>query len=142
MPKIRLEKLIKSERQKVFDIIANYENFQNILPQYFPSVRVRSVRENVAIVEEHLRLGGKEFVMMAKHITKYPESHEVFVIGGDTKGTHIIEKYEKIPEGTKLTVDADIKLCGLMKISGFFGKQKIALEFGKVIEELVKIAEV
>ncbi|MGQ0771873.1 MAG: polyketide cyclase [Nitrososphaerota archaeon] len=141
MPKIRLEKLIKAERQKVFDIVANYESFQNVLPQYFPSIRVRSVRENVAIIEEHLKLGDKEFVMMAKHITKYPESHEVFVIGGDLKGSHIAEKYEKTPEGTKLTVDADIKLCGMMKIAGFFGKQKIALDLGKVIDELVKIAE-
>lgn len=141
MPKVHLEKTIKAERQKVFDIVANYENFQNILPQYFPSIRVRSVRENVAIIEEHLRLGEKELVMMAKHVTKYPETHEVFVIGGDAKGSYIVEKYEKISEGTKLTMDADIKLSGMMKIAGFFGKQKIALEFGKVIDELVKIAE-
>jgi coenzyme Q-binding protein COQ10 len=79
--------------------------------------------------------------MMAKHVTKYPEIHEVFVVGGDAKGSHIVEKYEKILEGTKLTVDADLKLCGMMRIAEFFGKQKIALEFGKVIDELVKIAE-
>ncbi|MDG7050538.1 MAG: SRPBCC family protein [Nitrososphaerota archaeon] len=141
MPKIVIERIIHSERQRVFDIVANYENFQNILPKYFPSVRVRSVRENIAIVEEHLRLGDKELVMTTKHVTKYPESHDVFVLGGDAKGSHISETYEKIPEGTKLTVIADIKLKGMMKIAGLFAKSKIQSEFSKVIDEFCVIAE-
>lgn len=141
MPKIVIERIIHSERQRVFDIVANYENFQNILPKYFPSVRVRSVRENVAIVEEHLRLGDKELVMTTKHVTKYPESHDVFVLGGDAKGSHISETYEKIPEGTKLTVIADIKLKGMLKIVGLFAKPKIQSEFSKVIDEFCVIAE-
>jgi coenzyme Q-binding protein COQ10 len=136
-----MEKIIKAERQHVFDVVANYEGFEKILPQYFPSIRIRSVRENTAVVEEHLRLGDRELVMMTKHVTKYPEIHEVFVIGGDAKGSHIVEKYEKVPDGTKLVVDADIKLKGLMKIAGLFAKQKITLEFGKIIDEFAKIAE-
>ena len=141
MPKIVIERIIHSERQRVFDVVANYENFQNILPKYFPSVRVRSVRENIAIVEEHLRLGDKELVMTTKHVTKYPESHDVFVLGGDAKGSHISETYDKVPEGTKLTVTADIKLGGMIKIAGLFAKSKIRSEFNKVIDEFCVIAE-
>jgi coenzyme Q-binding protein COQ10 len=111
------------------------------MPQYFPSVRVRSVRENVAIVEEHLRLGTRELVMTTKHITKYPEVHEVFVIGGDAKGTHIVEKYENATDGTKLVVDADIKLSGVSALAGIFAKKKIATEFGRMIDEFAKIVE-
>lgn len=125
----------------MFDIVANFENFQNILPQYFPSIRVRSVRENTAVVEEHIRLGNKEFIMMAKHVTKYPELHEIFVIGGDAKGTHIIEKYEKIGNATKLIVDADIKLGGFLKILSLFSKKKIKTKFNQIIDELTKLAE-
>ncbi|MEW6043739.1 MAG: SRPBCC family protein [Thermoproteota archaeon] len=141
MPKIHLEKIIKAERQAVFDIVANYENFQNILPQYFPSIRVRSVRDNVAVVEEHLKLGDRELVMTTKHITKYPELHEIFVLGGDAKGSHIIEKYEKTDEGTKLIVDADIKLGGVKAIVAILAKKKISSDFGKIIDEFAKIAE-
>jgi len=141
LPKIVIKKLIKAERQDVFNIVANYENFQNILPQYFPSIRVRSVRDNIAVVEEHLRLGSRELIMTTKHITKYPESHDVFVLGGDAKGSHISETYEKTDRGTLLTVIADIKLGGTVKIAGFFGNSKIKSEFGKVINEFCKIAE-
>ena len=79
LPKISFEKIIKAERNAVFDIAANYADFQKTLPKYFPSIRVRSVRDNVAVVEEHIRLAGRELVMMTKHVTKYPELHEVLL---------------------------------------------------------------
>ncbi len=141
MPKVHIEKMINAERHRVFDVVANFENYQNILPTYFPSIRIRSVRENTAIVEEHLRLGGKELVMMTKHITVYPETHEIFVIGGDAKGTHIVEKYEKTGDATKLIVDADIKLGGFLKTL-FFSGEKIKTEFNQMVDEFTKLAEV
>jgi coenzyme Q-binding protein COQ10 len=141
MPKITFEKIVKADRNRVFDIAANYEEFEKTLPQYFPSIRVRSCRDNVAVVEEHLCVAGKELVMMTKHVTAYPEIHEVFVIGGDAKGSHIFEKYEIVPEGTKITVEANIKLKGAMKLAGFFAKGKISKSFSKIMDEFAKIAE-
>ena len=141
MPKFNFEKIIKAERNKVFEIVANYEGFQKTLPQYFPSIRIRSVRGDTAVVEEHVRLSGREIVMMTKHVTKYPEIHEVFVIGGDAKGSHVVEHYQSIPEGTKITVNADIKLQGKLKIAGFFAKNKIKNGFTKIMDEFAKIAE-
>jgi len=133
--------IIKADRVKVFNIVANYEDFQKILPQYFPSVRVRSKRDDVAIVEEHVIIAGRELIMMAKHVTKFPELHEVFVIGGNAKGSHIVEKYESVPEGTRLVVDADLKFGGRLKIAGFFRKGDIRKGFLKIIDEFAKIAE-
>ena len=141
MPKFSFEKIINAERKKVFDIVTNFEEFEKILPKYFPSIRIRSVRGDTAVVEEHIRIAGKEIVMMIKHVTKYPEIHEVFVIGGDAKGSHIIEIYESIPEGTKIIVKADFKLQGKLKIVGFFGKHKIKQGFSKIMDEFAKIAE-
>ncbi|HSB50465.1 MAG TPA: SRPBCC family protein [Nitrosopumilaceae archaeon] len=141
MPKIHFEKIIKAERNKVFDIATNYEEFQKKIPEYFTSIRIRSVRDNVAVIEEHIKLAGKELVMMTKHVTKYPETHEIFVIGGDAKGSHILEHYQSVTEGTKISVDADIKLKGVLKIVGFFGKRKIASGFIMMMDEFAKIAE-
>ncbi len=141
MPKIHFEKIENAERNKVFDIAANYKEFQKTLPEFFKSIRVRSTRDNVSIVEEHVRISGKELVMMTKHVIQYPETHEVFVIGGDTKGSHIVEKYESVDEGTKITVDADIKLKGTLKIVDFFRKEKITKGFSKIMDEFAKIAE-
>ena len=141
MPKIHFEKIVNAERNKVFDIAANYEDFEKTLPEYFTSIRVRSKRDNVAVVEEHVKILGKELVMMTKHVIHYPETHEVFVIGGDAKGSHIVEKYDSVGAGTKITVTADIKLKGTLKIVGFFAKGKILKGFEKIMDEFAKTAE-
>ena len=141
MPKIKFVKIIKADRKKVFEIAANFKDFQKTLPNFYPSIRVRSMRDDVSIVEEHVMLAGRELVMMTKHVTKPPELHEVFVIGGDAKGSHIVERYEIIPEGTKITVNADLKLHGKLKLAAFFGKDKIKNDYAKIMDEFAKIAE-
>lgn len=140
MAKFIFEKIIKADRKKVFDITTNYENFQKILPQYYPSTRTISVRGNNSLVEEHLRIGGQELVMMAKHVIDEPVLHELFIVGGDAKGTHITTRYEQLSNGTKLTLEVEWKLKGIKKL-GIFGKDKIPIEYSKIIDEFAILAE-
>ncbi|MCV0372489.1 MAG: SRPBCC family protein [Nitrosarchaeum sp.] len=141
MPKFRLEKTINSPRDKVFEIFTTFSNYQNLFPKYFPSVRILSTRDDVSVVEEHLMLGDRELVMMTKHVTVVPSRHEVFVIGGDAKGTHIVERFDQIANSTKLTVDVDFKLKGSMKISNLFGKNKIETDYSDIVSECTRVAE-
>ena len=141
MPKFSLEKTVHAKRETVYEILSNYENYQKLIPQHFPSVRVRSVRENISVVEEHMNLGDKELVIMAKHVTEEPVLHEVFVIGGDAKGSHIKQQFIEISEGTKIIVDVDLKLKGKMKMSSIFGKNKFEEDYSKILDDFIKIAE-
>ena len=139
--KFTIKKTAKTKRETLFKILSDYENYQKLIPQHFPSVRVRSVRDNVSVVEEHLNLGGKELVVMAKHVAQEPVLHEVFVIGGDAKGSHIKQQLLEHPSGTKMIVDVDFKLKGKMRIAGLFGKIKFEEDYGKIIDDFIKIAE-
>jgi len=141
LPKFSLEKIIKAKREIVYEKLSNYENYQELAPQHFPSIRVRSVRGKVSVVEEHMNLGGQELVIMAKHITETPTLHEVFVIGGDAKGSHIREQFVEIPDGTKVTVDVDLKLKTKIKMSSLFGKSKFEQDYAKILDDFAKIAE-
>ncbi|MBM3910782.1 MAG: polyketide cyclase [Thaumarchaeota archaeon] len=134
MSKIKIEKIIKADRNKIYDILTNYENFEKNFAKYFPSIRIRSERDGVSVIEEHLVLGKKEFVMMTKHIKNPPYLHEIIVIGGDCKGSRIIEKYDIVPEGTKLTVEADFRL-------GLFRKPNVSDGLESIIDEFVRVAE-
>jgi coenzyme Q-binding protein COQ10 len=141
LPKFSLEKTVHAKRETVYEILSNYENYQKLIPQHFPSVRVRSVRENISVVEEHMNLGDKELVIMAKHVTEKPVLHEVFVIGGDAKGSRIKQQFIEISEGTKIIVDVDLKLKGKMKMSSMFGKNKFEEDYSKILDDFIKIAE-
>ncbi|KAF6247633.1 polyketide cyclase [Nitrosopumilus sp. b3] len=141
MPKFSLERIIDAKRESVFKIFSEYENYPKFFPKHFPSIRVRSVRNNVSVVEEYLRLGDKEFLIMAKHVSDSPVSHEVFVIGGDAKGSIFKEKFLELETGTKVMVEVDFKIKGKLKISSLFGKNIFENDYAKILDDFVKIAE-
>ncbi len=141
MTKFSLEKIVYAIREIVYEKLSNYENYQKLIPQHFPSVRVRSVRGNISVVEEHMNLGDLELVIMAKHVTTEPVLHEVFVIGGDIKGSYIKQQFIEVSEGTKIIVDVDLKLKGKMKMSKMFGKNKFEQDYAKILDDFAKIAE-
>ena len=121
--------------------MSNYENYQKLIPQHFPFVRVRSVRGDVSVVEEHMNLGGRELLIIAKHVTEEPILHEIFIIGGDAKGSHIKQQFIKVSEGTKIIVDVDLRLNGKMKMSNMFRKNKFEQDYAKILDDFVKLAE-
>ena len=141
MPKFSLEKIVKNNRNEVFEIFSNFENYQRIIPQHYPSVRIRSMRGDVSVVEEHLILGDLELLIMAKHVSQKPILHEVIVIGGDAKGSRIRQEFIELEKGTKILVDVDLKFKGKMKISTMFGKNNFKQDYDKVLDDFVKLAE-
>lgn len=142
MSKFSLEKIVNSNRDNVFEVFSNFENYQRIIPQHYPSVRVRSMRGGVSVVEEHLILGDLELLIMAKHISQKPILHEMVVIGGDAKGSKIKQEFIELENGTKVLVDVDLKFKGKMKISVMFGKHNFKQNYGDVLDDFVKLAEI
>lgn len=141
MPKFSLEKIVNNTRNEVFEIFSNFENYQRIIPQHYPSVRIRSMRGDVSVVEEHLILGDMELLIMAKHVSQKPVLHEIIVIGGDAKGSKIKQEFINLEKGTKILVDVDLKFKGKMKISTMFGKNNFKQDYDKILDDFVKLAE-
>ena len=136
-----LEKIIHAKRKNVFDIFSNYEQYEKLIPKYFPSIRIRSVRGDIAVVEEHLQLGDLELILMSKHVSKPFVLHEVYVIGGKSKGSYIRQEFVEISEGTKILVDVDLKLSGMMKIPKLLDKSKLAKNYSNLLDDLAKLCE-
>ena len=136
-----LEKIIHAKRKDVFKIFSNYDDYEKLIPQYFPSIRIRSVRGNTAVVEEHLKLGDLELVLMSKHVATPFVLHEVYVIGGKSKGSYIKQEFLEIPGGTKILIDVDLKLTGLMKIPKVLDKSKLIENYSNLLNDLTILCE-
>ena len=89
MLKISFEREINADIEKSFDIITNFENFQKLFPEFYPSILIKSVRDESSLVAEHLKLHDSEFIIMSKHFFSRPHTHEMRVVGGDIKGSSI-----------------------------------------------------
>ena len=108
MLKIYFEQEINADIEKAFDIITNFENFQKLFPEFYPSILIKSVRDESSLVAEHLKLHDTEFIIMSKHFTSKPHSHEMRVIGGDIKGSNINEIFSFVNGKTVLKVNAEL----------------------------------
>ena len=138
---LKLEKTVKADREKVFDIFSNYELFTKIIPEYYSSITQRSLRGNVSIVAEHLKLLDEEFVIMTKHIITPYDSHESIVVGGDVKGSYIKENFTSKGNGTLLQIEAEIKLKSCKKLMNYFKGKNFDRALDDMINKLITIAE-
>ncbi len=138
--KLYIEKIINIQQNKIFDFIVEHKNFQHILPDYFLFTHILSMRNEVSVMKNHIKILGKVFVVLTKHVIKYPDSYEIFIIGGNGKGSSIILKYIEFSKRTKLTLTVDLKFNGIKKLVQLIYKNKIKNEllnmFMKLIIEL------
>ena len=111
MLKTSFQREINADIEKAFEIISNFENFQKLFPNFYPSILIKSVRDESSLVAEHLKLHDSEFIIMAKHFTTKPQSHEMRVVGGDLKGSSITEifSFDNGKTSLKVNVELDVK---------------------------------
>ena len=138
MLKISFEREINADIEKSFDIITNFENFQKLFPEFYPSILIKSVRDESSLVAEHLKLHDSEFIIMSKHFFSRPHTHEMRVVGGDIKGSSINEIFSSDAEKTTLKVIAelDVKSSRFSKNNPY--KDSLNKLYDKMISEIEK----
>jgi carbon monoxide dehydrogenase subunit G len=141
MPQVRVEKVILADRDKVFNTVTDFVNLPNKLPNVFKLVTILSQDSDVIITEEFVVMAGREITQKVRHVVKAPSIHEVFILEGDARDSHIVENYESSGKETKITIDADFKLGGKLKVLGFLAKGKIKKSIEETMDEFAMILE-
>ncbi len=141
MPKIKVEKTINADREKIFNMVTDFESLPNKFPQFFKSVKIISREGNTITTEDHAVMAGREVHQTTKHVLTPPEIDDVQLLSGDAKDSRIVTTYTAIPEGTKVVVEGDFKLAGKLKLVGFMAKGKIEKSIEEVIDQFAKVAE-
>ena len=141
MPKFSFVKEVDIDRDKFFAISTDYEKFTEILPDYFKELKIIEKNGNVTKIFETLSFLGKTVDVTTEHIVEKPDRHIVKMLDGQAKGTIFDERYEKVGEKTRVTIEVDFVLSGGLKILGMFAKSKIQSSMEKVLEEFANYAK-
>jgi len=141
MPKFSFVKEVDIDRDEFFAISTNYEKFTEILPDYFKELKIIESEGNVTKIFETLSFLGKTVDVTTEHIVEKPDRHIVKMLDGQAKGTVFDERYEKVGEKTRVTIEVDFVLSGGLKILGMFAKSKIQSSMEKVLEEFANYAK-
>mgnify|MGYP001334174130 FL=1 len=141
MSKFSFTKVVDIDRDKFFAISTNYEKFTEILPEYFLDLKIIESEGNVTKVFETLKFLGKTVNVTTEHVVEKPDRHIVKMLDGQAKGTIFDEKYEKVGDKTKVTIEVDFVLSGGLKILAMFAKNKIESSMKIVLDEFANYAK-
>ena len=140
MSKFNLVKKSNLHRDLIFKISTDVENFHNVMPEYFKSLKIIQNYSNEKIVLESIDFLGRKIEIKSKHVIIPPNLHEVFILTGPAKGTSFIEKYESNPTGTDISISVDLKLNGFLKLIPFL-KLLLFKKMNSVMSEFIVCAE-
>ena len=140
MSKFNLIHKSNLDRDLIFKISTDVENFDKVMPEYFKSLKIINNSSNETIVSESMLFMGRKIDSETKHVIIQPNLHKVFILSGPAKGTSFIEIYTSNSVGTDISIEVDLKLNGILKLIPFL-KILLIKKMNSVMSEFVICAE-
>jgi hypothetical protein len=128
------------DRDSIFKISTDVENFHNVMPEYFKSLKIIHNSSNEIIVSESILFMGRKIQIKTKHVIIQPNLHKVLILSGPAKGTSFVEIYTSNSAGTDISIEVDLKLNGILKLIPFL-KIFLLKKMTSVMSEFVICAE-
>jgi len=135
-----LKKISKANRDKLYSVSIDVENFSNLMPKYFKSLIIKKSIGNEIFVDEKIHFLGSLLDVKTKHVIIHPRIHEIHILSGTLRDSSFVESYDKTSDGTNVVIDVSIKFNGVSKLClpfGFLIKRQMA----KVMDEFLDSAE-
>ena len=130
----------KLNRDLIFKISTDVENFHKVMPDYFKSLKIISDSSNEKIVLEYLDFLGRQIEIKRKHVIIQPNLHKVFILTGPAKGTSFVETYDSNSSGTDISIEVNLQLNGILKFVPFL-KILLLKKMDSVMSEFIICAE-
>ena len=134
-------RLVDISNTRIFDIMADVENFPNVLPENVVSVNILSKTDNEIIAEEELSEAGIKTKLLVKHTIKPYSEHIIEIIDGDAEGTTITQYFEPVGSQTKLTTNVNLNVKGVTSIVSFLPKSNLVHAVNTVISHFVEYSK-
>lgn len=140
MSKFNLIQKSNLDRDLIFKISTDVENFHKVMPEYFKSLKIISNSSSEKIVLESIAFVGRQIEIKTKHVIIQPNLHKVFILTGPAKGTSFIETYVPSSVGTDISIEVDLQLTGILKLIPFL-KIFLIKKMNNVMSEFITCAE-
>lgn len=140
MLKINLVRNSRLDRDFIFKLSTDVENFSKLLPKYFQSLKITGSNNSELFVDEKISFLGRTLTVKTKHLIKKPDLHSIHILSGPLRGSSFMELYESKSFGTKIIIDVNLKFNGFGRIL-YFLSFFIDKQINKVMDEFVLACE-
>ena len=134
-------RLVDVPNNRIFNVMADIENFPNVLPKNVIYVNILNKTNNVIIAEEELSEAGIKIKLLVKHTIKPYSEHIIEIIDGDAKGTTITQSFESVDSQTKLTTNVHLNLKGIVSVIAFLPESNFIHAINTIISHFVEYSE-
>jgi len=134
-------RLVDVPNNRIFDVMADIENFPNVIPKNVIYVNILNKTDNVITAEEELSEAGIKTKLLVKHTIKPYSEHIIEIIDGDAEGTTITQYFEPVGSQTKLTTNVNLNVKGVTSIVSFLPKSNLVHAINTVISHFVEYSK-
>jgi len=117
----QLYNVVKVDRQEIFMIMSNIENYPNVFPDNIKSVKIINQTNNLIIAEEKITERGLDVSVLVQHTIIPYDTHTIEILNGPLDNTKIILTYNDIEGGTEIKTDVELRSWGILNL--FFDKK-------------------
>ena len=119
MPDFNFEMTLSADPKKLFELVTNYENYQEVFPDQLKNVSIVSRNDFEVITKEVLTFNtyfkNTELYQKTSHNVHYPKLSSN-VIEGPFKGTVVKVTFDELDGGCKVTINVELKISLKYKI--------------------------
>jgi len=119
MPDFNFEMTLSADPKKLFELVTNYENYQEVFPDQLKNVSIVSRNDFEVITKEVLTFNtyfkNTELYQKTSHNVHYPKLSSN-VIEGPFKGTVVKVTFGELDSGCKVTINVELKISLKYKI--------------------------
>lgn len=134
---IKFAKIIDVEQNKIFNTMADIENYPNILPDNFLSIEIINKTDSIIYAREIVQEKGIQTTIFVKHTLTPFEKHSIEILDGDAKDSKITINFDKMGNKTSVISNIETHLRGSLYPLGFIPEGVIQNELDDILSKFV-----
>jgi len=134
---ILLIKQIDVNKEKIFNTIADIQNYPIIFPKNVVYVKIINQSDNVIYAEEKVREQFITTKFLVKHTIHPYDNHILEIMDGDAQGTIITQTFEESNGNTTLTTEVKFHLKGILAPFVLFPKSALTSALDTTVSTFV-----
>lgn len=139
-----IEKKTNIEREKIFNVMSDLENYPQILKGSYVSVKILNKTfdgmSTIIFAEEQITQSGIITTLQTKHSILPNEIHKIEVLDGDAKWTTITSKFFDTENGTKIDTELILRLKGVLAPFGQLTQNNIQSALSTILDKFENYA--
>lgn len=136
---VEFQTTVDVEKTKLFDVMADVENYPLVLPESYVSVKILNKTSNSILSLETVKEAGVQATFHVRHTIIPNESHQITILDGDAKGTNIVIWFNNSDSNkTQISTKLDLRLTGIMAPFGILPENNIHHAFNTILDSFAE----